>query len=126
MREARNILAADEMSEFGKLFGPRQFVQEGAQRDKPADIGSSHERRHSRAQAGHPAEDVLTAQLVEAIQFGVMGAEVAEEVANRPMVVTNACGTECSAERIDSTGEERSQRMLEWGAAHPLHEHVLT
>src|SRR3989449_5967761 len=33
MREARNILAADQMSEFGKLFGPRQFVQDGPQRN---------------------------------------------------------------------------------------------
>ena len=32
LREARNILAADEMSEFGKLFGPRQFVECNAPR----------------------------------------------------------------------------------------------
>src|SRR5213594_4015509 len=94
LREARNILAADEMSEFGKLLGPRQFVQDGAQSDKPEDIRCGRERGHLRVQAGHPAEDVgLPAQLVEAIHLGVMGAEVAEEVASRPMVVTNACGT---------------------------------
>src|SRR6267142_1446565 len=38
LREARDILAADEMSELGKLFAPRQFVQDGAQSDKPAHI----------------------------------------------------------------------------------------
>ena len=29
LREARNVLAADQMSEFGKLFGPSQFVEDG-------------------------------------------------------------------------------------------------
>src|SRR3989449_4752971 len=78
LREARNILAADEMSEFGKLFGPRQFVQDGTQSDEPAHIRCGYQRRHLRAQTGHPAEDVgLTAQLVEAIDPGVMGAEIA-------------------------------------------------
>ncbi len=67
LREARNVLAADQMSEFRKLFGPRQFVEDGAQSDEPVDIGCSRERRHLRAQARHPAEDVgLTAQLVQA------------------------------------------------------------
>ena len=70
-------------------------------------------RRHLRAQTGHPAEDVgLTPQLVEAMDLGVIRAEIAEEVARSPVVVTNAFGLECSTERIDSTGEERSQRML--------------
>jgi len=74
----RNILAADEMSEFGKLFAPRQFIQDGTQSDEPAHIRCGYQRRHLRAQTGHPAEDVgLTAQLVEAIDPGVMGAEIA-------------------------------------------------
>src|SRR5436853_3735588 len=77
LRAARNILASDEMSEFGKLFAPRQFVQDGAQSDKPADIGCGHQRRYLRAQAGHPAQDVgVTAQLVEAIHLGVIGAKI--------------------------------------------------
>src|SRR6266446_4118532 len=108
LRATRNILATDEMSEFGKLFAPRQFAQDGAQSDKPTHIRCGHQRRHLGAQTGHPAEDVgLTPQLVEAIDLGVVGAEIAEEVARSPMVVTNAFGIECSAERIDSTGEER-------------------
>src|SRR6516225_9180416 len=66
--EARNILAADEMSEFGKLFGPRQFVEDGAQSDKPEGIGFGRQRRHLGVQACHPAEDmVIPTQLVEAI-----------------------------------------------------------
>src|SRR5881409_2953096 len=76
-RCGRNILAADEMSEFGKLLAPRQFVQDGTQSDKPAHIRCRHERRYLRAQAGHPAEDVrLPPQLVEAIYLGVIGAEI--------------------------------------------------
>ena len=34
LREARNILAADQMSEFRKLFGPSQFVADAAQSDE--------------------------------------------------------------------------------------------
>src|SRR2546422_4642703 len=126
LREARNVLPTDEMSQLGKLLGPRQFVQDGAQSDKPEDIRCGRQRRHLRAQAAHPAEDVgLTAQLIEAIHLGVIGAEIAEEVARSPMVVTDGCGAERSAERIHSAGEERSERMLEWGAARAIHEEVL-
>src|SRR5437870_12502080 len=51
LRATRNILAADEMSEFRKLFAPRQFVQDGAQSDKPAHIRCGYQWRHLRAQA---------------------------------------------------------------------------
>src|SRR6266576_1806505 len=44
LRATRKILAADEMSEFGKLFAPRQFAQDGAQSDKPTHIRCGHER----------------------------------------------------------------------------------
>src|SRR5215831_7530475 len=77
LRATRNILAADKMSEFGKLFAPRQFVQDGAQSDKPTHIRCSHERGHLRAQAGHPAEDVrLTSQLVKAMDLRVIDTEI--------------------------------------------------
>src|SRR5260370_37613225 len=39
VREARNVLAADQMGEVSKLFGPSQFVAGGAQRDEQVDIG---------------------------------------------------------------------------------------
>ena len=48
VREARNILAADQMSEFRKLFCPSQFVADAAQTDEAEDIGCGHERRHLR------------------------------------------------------------------------------
>ena len=71
LREARNVLAADQMGEFRKLFGPSQFVEDGAQSDEQVDIGCGRERRRLRAQAGHPAEDVgITAQLVEGFTSG--------------------------------------------------------
>jgi hypothetical protein len=66
------------MSEFRKLFGPRQFAQDGTQSDKPVDIGCGREHRFLRTQAGHPAEDVgLTAQLIQADHVGVLGVEIA-------------------------------------------------
>ena len=67
LREARNVLAADQMGEFRKLFRPSQFVEDAAQSDEPVDIGCGRQRRRLRVQARHPAEDVwLAAQLVQA------------------------------------------------------------
>ncbi len=125
MREARNILAADQMSEFRKLFGPSQFVADAAQSDEQVDIGCGCERRHLRVQAGHPAEDVrLTMQLVEALHLRMIGAEIAQEVAGRPAVLTNGLETECHAERIDRAIEDRSKRMLERRASRAAHEEI--
>src|SRR6266566_5595298 len=60
--EARSVLTADQMGKFRKLLGPGQLIEDAAQSDKPVDIGRSHEWRHLRVQAGHPAEDMgLTA-----------------------------------------------------------------
>src|SRR5207249_11255748 len=39
VREARNILAADQMSEFRKLFCPSQFVADAAETDEADEIG---------------------------------------------------------------------------------------
>src|SRR5271167_3979023 len=44
LREERNILAADQMSEFRKLFGPNQFVADAAQSAEQVDIGRGRER----------------------------------------------------------------------------------
>src|SRR5712691_10188492 len=44
LREARNILAADQMSEFRKFFGPDQFVADAAQSAEQVDIGRGRER----------------------------------------------------------------------------------
>ena len=123
VREARNILAADQMSEFRKLFCPSQFVADAAETDEADEIGCGCERRHLRAQAGHPAEDVrLTMQLVEALHLRMIGAEIAQEIASRPVVLTNGRGAECHAEGIDRAIEDRSQRMLERRASRAVHE----
>src|SRR5258708_40175810 len=123
VREARHILAADQMSEFRELFCPSQFVADAAETDEADEIGCGCERRHLRAQAGHPAEDVrLTMQLVEALHLRMIGAEIAQEVAGRPAVLTSGLGTECHAEGIDRAVEDRSQRMLERRPSRPVHE----
>src|SRR5215475_12717991 len=63
LRAARNVLAADQMSEFRKLCGPSQLAQDGTESDEPVDIGGGRERRRLRAQPRHPGENVgLTAQ----------------------------------------------------------------
>ena len=125
LREARNVLAADQMGEFGKRFGPSQLLEDGTERDEPVDIGGGRERRGLRAEAGHPAQEVgLTAQLVQAVHLGVFGAEIAQEVASSPTVVTSGFGTECSAEGIDSAVEDRNQMMLKRRVARADHEEV--
>jgi len=66
------------------------------------------------AQAGHPAEEVgLPAQLVQRVHLRVMGAEIAEEVADGPAVVLNGVGAERRSEGIDRAVEDGSQRMWE-------------
>ena len=45
LREARNVLAADQMSEFRKLFRPGQFIEDAAQMDEQVDIGCRRQRR---------------------------------------------------------------------------------
>src|SRR5208283_4709461 len=65
LREARNILAADQMSKFRKLFGPGQFVADAAQTNEAEDIGCSHERRHLRVQAGQLLPPETKIQLKE-------------------------------------------------------------
>lgn len=43
-REARNVLAADQMRELRKRFGPGQFIEDAAQGDEQVDIGCCHQR----------------------------------------------------------------------------------
>ena len=102
LRTVRDVFATDEASELGKLFGPSQFGEQRAQSDEPQDIGGGGERRHLRAQMGHPAEQVgIAAQLLEGVHLGVGGAEIAEEVTHHPTVVTTAFEAQPRAERID-------------------------
>jgi cysteine synthase len=55
----------------------------------------------------------LTAQLVQGVHLRVMGAEIAEEVADGAAVVTSSVGTERRTEGINRAIEERSQEMRE-------------
>jgi hypothetical protein len=100
--------------EEGKLLGPSQFGEDGAQGDEQVDIVGRRERRRQGAQAGHPAEEMgFTVQLVQGVHLGVMGAEIAEEVADGVVVVTRSAGAERRTEGIDRAIEERSQGMRE-------------
>jgi hypothetical protein len=55
----------------------------------------------------------LTAQLVQGVHLGVMGTEIAEEVADGAAVVTSSAGAERRTEGIDRAIEERGQGMRE-------------
>ena len=95
--EARNIPAADQMSEFRKLFHPSQFLENEAETDEQVDTGSRRQRWCLRTQARHPAEDVITAQLTQRAHLGMNGAETGQKVAGRPTVVTSRVRMERSA-----------------------------
>src|SRR6202023_149270 len=104
--EAWNVLAADQMGEFRKLFGPSQFVEDAAQSDKQVDTGCGREWWCLRTQASHPAENVgFATQLVQALHLRMISAEIAQEIAGGPTEVTSRVGTERSAEGIDSAVE---------------------
>src|ERR1700677_2543983 len=111
---ARNILAPHQVSEFGKLVCPSQLVQNGAQSDEASDAGCGGQRWGLRAHARHPSKDVRIAlQLFEAGNPGVFGTEIDKEIAHRDVVVAFGGRTERGGEGLNSTGEARSQRMLE-------------
>ena len=123
LRQARNVLAADQIGEFRKLYGPSQLVEDAAQSDQPVDTGGGREWRCLRTQARHPAEDVtFTAQLVEAVHLRMIGSEIAQEVADSSAVMTSRVGAEGNTEGINRSVEERSQSMLERRASRTVHE----
>jgi len=53
----------------------------------------------------------LAAQLIKGGHFRVSGAEIAEEIAHGPAVLTSAFQAERRPERIDGAVEDGSQRM---------------
>src|SRR5262249_17450609 len=120
--EARDVLAADQMSEFGKFAHPRQFMECPPQRNQQVDIRVSRQGRRLRTSTGHPAGDVGgRGELFERIYVRVCGAEISEEAANGSAVVANGFGIERGAERGDGTLESIRQRMLKrrpWCAIH--------
>ena len=114
LRGVRNVLATDQVGEERKLLGPSQFGEDGAQGDEQVDIVGRRERRRQGPQVGHPAEEMgLTAQWVQGVHLGVMGAEIAQEVADGAAVVTRSAEAERRSEGIDRAIEERSQGMRE-------------
>src|SRR5437667_11603697 len=101
------------MSEFRKLFGPSELVEDAAQSDKQIDTGCGREWRCLRTQTGHPAKDMrFAAQLVQELHCGMGSAEIAQGVRSRPRIATSRFGTECNPEVIDRAVEERKQRVL--------------
>ena len=78
-----------------------------------------------RAQAGQPAENVwITAQLMETANFGIVGAEIGQEVACGATVVTNRVRVKCGADGVNRTSEPLGQRMLKRRAACTIHDGV--
>jgi hypothetical protein len=49
LRWTWKVLAADQASEFGLLFGPSEFVEEGAQSDELVDVGPGRQGPRRRA-----------------------------------------------------------------------------
>ena len=80
--------------------------------NEQVDAGCGGQRRRLRAQARHPAEDVwIATQLIERAYLGMSGAEVSQELADGPAVVTSRVRMERGAEGVNSTVEHWSQRM---------------
>ena len=99
LRGAWDVLAPDQMREFRLLCGPCQIAADGAQGNEPVDVGRGNQGWRLRAQPRHPSEDVrIAAQLIEARDAGVIGAEIREEVAHRTAVMPRRLGVERSAE----------------------------
>ena len=110
--EPRNVLAADQMGDLRKRLCPSQFLEDGAQMNEQVDAGCGGQRRRLRAQARHPAEDVwIATQLIERAYLGMSGAEVSQELADGPAVVTSRLRIQRGAEGVDGAVEDRSQRM---------------
>ena len=125
LRGAGNVLATEQMGQFGKLCDPSQFLQNTAQEQEPIDVGDRRQRRSLRAQASQPAEDVrVTAQLMQRTNLGMIGAEIAQEVARGATVLTTRLRSECGTDGVDSAPEEVGQWMLQRSAARAIHDGV--
>ncbi len=123
---ARDILAAQQVGEFRQLFRPGQLTEDSAESEEAADAGGGHQGRSLRTQAGHPSQDVrIAAQLLEADDLGMLGGQIDEEVTYDDVVVASAGRGKRGAQRLDSAGEGRRERMLEWSAAPALHDWIL-
>lgn len=110
---ARNILAANEASEFEALMGASQFVEHTTEKDEAADTRGGRQGWSMGTHVGHPAEDMVAMKQLEAVDLRVMGSEISEELPHRSVVSANASRSQCGTERIDRAGNDGKQRMLE-------------
>jgi len=125
VRRARDILAQQQVGQFSEMAGASQLMEDGAQREEPADAGCRCQRRILGAQVRHPSQDVRIAlQLLDASDLRILGAQIDEEVAHDHIVVTRAGRSKCGAQRRDSACEGWCQRMLEWRTV-PAHQEIL-
>src|SRR5260370_53936 len=100
-RTARNVLATEQLSQLGKLCAPSQLLESAAEEDEPMDVSDRRQGRNPRTQHGHPAEDVwIPAQLIERSYFGMVGAEISQEIACRTTIETSRLGGQCGTNRM--------------------------
>jgi hypothetical protein len=98
-REARDVLAPDQMSKFGKTIHPRQFMECPAQRNQTVDIRISCQCRGLGASTSHPPEDVrIAAALLKRTYFRICDAEISKKATNGRAIVANGFGIERGAE----------------------------
>lgn len=122
MRRARNIFAEQQVGQFSKLAGTSQLMEDGAQSEEPSDAGGCGQRWIPSAQMRHPSEEMrIAAELFEASDLRMFGAEINEEATYHDVVVALAGRRECGRQGLDRVREDGRQRMLERGAAPTLH-----
>jgi len=98
VRRARDILAQQQVRECRQMVGPRQFIEDSAQREEAADAGCRGQGWNMRPHMGHPSEDMrIAAQLRQMANLRVLGAEIDQEVAQHDVVLARAGRCECSA-----------------------------
>jgi hypothetical protein len=114
LRLAGDVFASNQTGELRELFGPRKFIEYGAQDDEPENQSGGGKWRRLGPQRRHPAEQVgIPLQLLEGGHFGVSGTEISEEVAyDGRAVLTPGSRTEGRADGIDGPLKDGSQRMF--------------
>ncbi len=122
---ARDILAQQQVGQFSAMAGASQFMEDGAQREEPADAGCRCQGRILSAQVRHPSQEMrIAAQLFETINLRIFCAQINEEATHYDVVVAFAGRCECCAQRLDRVREDRRQGMLKRWAT-PAHHEIL-
>jgi len=119
LRSPGDVLATQHVRQLRELLGPGQFVEDGAQRDQPVDVGGGAQGRSARLQVGHPAEDMgIALELIEALDMGMVITEIEKEVAHCAFVVAGCVVTQCGTKGVHGTVHHWSQRMTDERKAH--------